>query len=78
MNTSATKIAKFINENVSLQRNQVITIYEGPKGLTYTRGSMEHRDDDHKQILIFKTFDEVPGTFSALKQSIEFQMQHSI
>jgi hypothetical protein len=75
MNTSATKIAKFINENVSLQRNQMVTIYEGPKGLVYTRGSMEYRDNDHKQIMIFKTGDEVPNSLAALKRSIEFQMK---
>lgn len=50
MKTSVSKITKFIKDNISLQCNQVVTIYEGPKGLTYTCGSMEYRDDDHSEI----------------------------
>ena len=74
MTYSANKIAKFIDENVSLQPNSLVKIWEGPNGLTYTRGSMEYRDDEHTKVLAFRTMDEVPANFSELKRSVEFQI----
>ena len=74
MTNSSNKIANFINENISLQPNSLVTIWEGPNGLTYTRGSMEYRDDEHTQVLAFRTMDEVPANFSELKRSVGFQI----
>jgi hypothetical protein len=73
MKYSAKQIAKFIKENVALSRNSTIDIWEGPNGLTYSRGSMEYRDKDHQRILIFKTMDEVPEGYDLI-DSIDFQL----
>jgi hypothetical protein len=77
MKTTANKIAKFIKENVSLQANSTVSIYESSNGLSYTRGSMEFRDENHKLVLVFNTMDEVPSTFAALKRSVEFQLKRA-
>jgi hypothetical protein len=75
MNYTAEQIANYIEENVSLSRNENITIWEGPNGLTYTRGSMEFRDDDHLKIMDFITMDEVLDG-DELLDSVEFQMKN--
>jgi hypothetical protein len=77
MKYSAKQIAKFIEENVSLTRNELIQIWEGPNGLTYTRGSMDYRDNKHVLVLSFLTMDEVPEG-EELIDSIEFYLNQQI
>jgi hypothetical protein len=72
---SAQKIKKFISENISLQRNDTISIYDGPKGLTYTRGSMDYRNEDYTLILVFRTMDKIP-TGKLLLKSVQFQLKN--
>lgn len=75
MKTSVQKITKYIHKSIELQRNDCITIYQGPNGLVHTRGSMEYRDNDHHQIMVFRTMDEIPTTKKDIQRSIAFQMR---
>jgi len=74
MNYSAKEIANYIDENISLTPNSNWTIYEGSNGLTHTKGSMEFRDEDHKEVMSFITMDETPEDMEALIDSVDFQM----
>ena len=75
MNYTAQEIATYIEENVSISSNESISIWEGPNGLTYTRGSMEYRDEDHQLVMNFSTMDEVPEG-KDLIASVEFQIKN--
>lgn len=66
------QIAKLLRN--SLNPNSVYTVYRGPKGLTFTRGSMEYRDKEYTELLVFSTGDDVPGTLKELVESVEYQM----
>lgn len=74
MNYSAKQIANYIDENINLTPNSNWTIYEGPNGLSHTKGSMEYRDEDHQEVMSFITMDEAPEDIEALIDSVEFQM----
>jgi len=74
MNYSLEQIANYIAQNINLTPNSRWTIYEGPNGLTHTKGSWEYRDDEHKQVMSFITMDEAPEDMEALIDSVEFQM----
>lgn len=75
MKISISQLTHYIYNNVELQPNDLVTVYEGPNGLTYARGSMEFRDDDHMKVLVFRTMDFVPSTWKELRASIEFQFR---
>lgn len=77
MNYSVEQIANYIEENVSLSSNESIDLWEGPNGLTHTRGSMEYRDEDHQRILVFRTMDEVPEG-DDLINSVKFQLNQQM
>jgi len=36
------EITAYIEENVGLQQNSLVTIWDTPSGLKYTRGTMEY------------------------------------
>lgn len=74
MNYSAKQIANYIDENINLTPNSNWTIYEGPNGLTHTKGSMEYRDEEHQEVMSFITMDEAPQDMKSLIHSVEFQM----
>jgi hypothetical protein len=78
MTYTAKQIANYIDQNISLTPNSNWTIYDGPNGLTYTKGSMEHRDGDYTVIMSFITMDEAPEEMEDLLYSVEFQLnQHT-
>jgi len=73
-NTYTSKeITTFIGEEISLQPNSLVTIWNTPDGLKYTRGSMEYREQGYDAILLFRTMDDVPEG-EELENSVEFQM----
>jgi hypothetical protein len=74
MNYSAEQIANYIDENINLTPNSNWTIYEGPNGLSHTKGSMKYRDEDHTEVMSFITMDEAPEDMDALIDSVEFQL----
>jgi len=67
------QVVAFINEEISLQPNSSVTIWDTPDGLKYTCGSMEYREQEYKVILLFRTMDDVPEG-EELENSVKFQM----
>ena len=74
MNYSAKQIANYIDENINLTPNSNWTIYHTPNGLSHTKGSMEYRDEDYKEVMPFITMDEAPEDMEALIDSVQFQI----
>jgi len=65
------EITAYIEENVGLQQNSLVTIWDTPSGLKYTRGTMEYREEGYEVVLYFRTMDEVPEG-EDLKHSVEY------
>lgn len=78
MKTTAYQIANYIWNNINLTPNSNWTIYEGPNGLTHTKGSWEFRDDEHKIVMSFFTMDDVPEDMEDLIDSVEFQLEQHL
>lgn len=77
MNYSAQKLAKYIDEKISLTPNSNWTIYEDcSKKLIHTEGSMIYRDPQYKKVMCFRVMDEVPKGTDLVK-SVEFQMKNT-
>ena len=75
MTYSAKEIANYIDGNINLAPNSLYTIYEREGcGLCYTSGSWEYRDGEYKEVMTFKTSDEVPECVEDIEEILIFKL----